>query len=236
MWAAHVKKWPDATIATGAVDRSQDPAGSWRGDGNQYLTPEQNALVNDMISDVKQAQPAITRDMEQIAQENTYGAWPEGLRFKLKEEEPLKKKAAGNLESAPDAPPEQAVRDIPDAIRYTFCAMPENYKDAYSDIKERLEARGYKMYGGKNSWSDDQYKGINTRWTTPEGQRFEVQFHTPESFHAKQAITHSSYERLRGSQIEKDERGELEAFQREVSSWIHVPDGVADIHIRKEGH
>ena len=38
----------------------------------------------------------------------------------------------------------------------------------------------------KNHWRDDlEYKGINTRGVTPEGQRYEVQFHTAESFHAK---------------------------------------------------
>ena len=43
------------------------------------------------------------------------------------------------------------------------------------------------MIYSKNHWRDDpEYKGINTRWITPEGQRFEVQFHTAESFHAKQ--------------------------------------------------
>ena len=31
------------------------------------------------------------------------------------------------------------MREIPDAIRYTFCANPENYRDAYWDMKERLK-------------------------------------------------------------------------------------------------
>ncbi len=53
------------------------------------------------------------------------------------------------------------------------------------------------MYLSKNSWGNLEYKGINTRWVTRGGQRFEVQFHTPESFHAKQNITHVSYERIR---------------------------------------
>ena len=54
------------------------------------------------------------------------------------------------------------------------------------------------MIYSKNHWRDDpEYKGINTRWVTPEGQRYEVQFHTAESFHAKQQVTHEAYERLR---------------------------------------
>jgi hypothetical protein len=36
--------------------------------------------------------------------------------------------------------------------------------------------------------------------------------------------------------ISNKERGELKEFQKEVSSWIQVPDGAADIpNYRKEG-
>ena len=46
------------------------------------------------------------------------------------------------------------------------------------------------MYYSKNYWTHPEYKGVNTRWATPDGQRFEVQFHTPDSFHAKHHVTH----------------------------------------------
>jgi len=64
---------------------------------------------------------------------------------------------------------------------------------------------------------------------THEGEPFEVQFHTAESFHAKQQVTHSSYERLRNPLTEDDERRELRTFQRKVCYWITVPDGAAAI-------
>lgn len=85
------------------------------------------------------------------------------------------------------------------------------------------------MYQSKNSWEDPEYKGINTRWVTPEGQRFEVQFHTPESYHAKQEVTHKAYERARNPLTSKIEIQELKEFQREVSSWIPIPRGATDI-------
>jgi hypothetical protein len=72
-------------------------------------------------------------------------------------------------------------------------------------------------------------QGINTRWVTPDGQRFEVQFHTPESFHAKQHVTHDAYERIRNPLISDRERRELKDFQREVSSAIQAPAGAAEI-------
>jgi hypothetical protein len=92
------------------------------------------------------------------------------------------------------------------------------------------------MYQCKNFWSNQDYKGINTRWATAEGQRFEVQLHTTESFHAKQHVTHGAYERLRNPHATDSERGELEAFQREVSSRVQTPDGATDIpDFKKEG-
>lgn len=85
------------------------------------------------------------------------------------------------------------------------------------------------MYESRNSWGAAEYKGINTRWVTAEGQRFEVQVHTTESFHAKQHVTHDAYERLRNPWTTDDERAGLKAFQREVSSYIEVPEGALNI-------
>ena len=86
------------------------------------------------------------------------------------------------------------------------------------------------MIYSKNHWRDDpEYKGVNTRWVTAENQRFEVQFHTAESFYAKQELTHKSYERLRNPLTQDEERQELRSFQREVCSWIPVPEDATTI-------
>jgi hypothetical protein len=92
-----------------------------------------------------------------------------------------------------------------------------------------LEEQGFQLVKRKNSWSEEQYKGINSQWVDPaSGQRFEVQFHTSISFEAKQ-ITHGAYERLRSGQTDELERMVLRAFQREVTSKIPIPPGAEDI-------
>ncbi|MGH3222854.1 MAG: hypothetical protein ACRDPY_29860, partial [Streptosporangiaceae bacterium] len=58
-------------------------------------------------------------------------------------------------------------------------------------------SRGYEMGFSHNWWTNPEYRGVNTRWVNQEGQRFEVQFHTPDSFHAKHHVTHAAYERIR---------------------------------------
>jgi hypothetical protein len=227
--AEHVRRWPDDRVAS-VVDRSLDPAGSWRGDGGQQLSPEQHAQSKDVIARMQRTEEALTKRMGDAEQENACGGWLAGLEFCRKGEDRLKEKIADSLKIAPAKTPIEVMREIPDAIRYTFCFEPDNYSDGYWNVKQRLEARGYQMIYSKNHWRDDpEYKGINTRWLTQDGDRFEVQFHTPESFHAKQQVTHGSYERIRNRLTSRSERRELEAFQQEVSACITAPGEVAHI-------
>jgi hypothetical protein len=234
-WAAHERTWP-ADRQTSAVDRSKDPPGAWRGDGNQVLDPERHAQANDAIADVRRAEKPITEHLQQVEPVNAAGGWLEGLEHRLKGEDRLKEKIADLAETgAPDAPVESVARQIPDAIRYTFCAEADDYVLAYRAVKGQLEDRGYSMTYAENHWPREEYKGINTRWLTSEGRRFELQFHTPESFHAKQQITHLSYERLRNPLTSDGERSKLSTFQREVCAWIDMPDGADDIPRYREG-
>jgi hypothetical protein len=237
MRADHEERWPADRQSTAAADRSADPPGSYRSDGNLYLNPERHAETVSAIGRVRETEPAISADAQTIAKENTCGGWLAGFKFRLKGDDRLKEKVAEGLAtSSPDATSEQVLRLIPDAIRYTFCLRPESYARGFYDIKVRLESFGYEMYYSRNSWAKPEYKGINTRWTTQEGQRFEVQFHTPESFHAKQEATHRCYERIRNPLTSKRELRELHSFQREVSATIQVPDGATDIpDYTKEG-
>ena len=81
-----------------------------------------------------------------------------------------------------------------------------------------------------NNWLDNpEYKGVNSRWRTPEGGRFELQFHTPESLDAKENRTHRAYERLRSPETARAEQRALRTYQRLVSAAVPVPGGVEAI-------
>jgi hypothetical protein len=219
MWADHLNRWP-------ADHQPRTPL---------QLSPDRDTEATAAIARVREAEPAITADVLTVEQQNTCAARLEGIDHRLKGEPRLKEKLSLNA-ATPDATPADVLREIPDAIRYTFCLQSENYTKGYYEVKQHLESFGYEMYRSKNSWENAEYKGINSRWVTPEGQRFEVQFHTPESFHAKQHITHDSYERIRNPLTTRSELQKLHSFQREVSSAIRIPEGASDIsNYKNEG-
>jgi hypothetical protein len=236
MWADHLERWPEERRTCAAVDRSADPPGSYRSDGGFYLSPDRNAEADEGIGRVREAEAEISADVRAVEQDNTADAWLEGFESRLKGDDRLKEKIAEQLEAEPGKSAHEALRQVPDAIRYTFCLQAERYASGYYAIKEQLETLGYDMYASRNSWSSAEYRGINTRWVTPAGQRFEVQCHTPESFDAKQNVTHRCYERLRNPLTSDAERRDLKEFQREVSAVVRIPDGIADIpDFRKKG-
>jgi hypothetical protein len=124
---------------------------------------------------------------------------------------------------------EQALATVKDAIRYTFCYPEGQYTDGVPADCDRLEEAGFEPIERRNSWSHEEYKGINSRWRVPgSGQLFEVQFHTRASLEAKQE-THWAYERLRDPATSKAEQETMSAYQREVSSRISIPPGATDI-------
>jgi hypothetical protein len=94
---------------------------------------------------------------------------------------------------------------------------------------ERIKAEGFELVEFRNSWGNEEYKGVNSRWRVTDGnQLFEVQFHTAASFEAKQE-THAAYEFLRTLSEDHEDVRELRGFQREVTAKIPVPPGATDI-------
>jgi hypothetical protein len=233
MWADHEGRWPERQPSAGP-DRPEKSPGTYCSKGGFELSPERHAEANEAIGRVRKIEPSISADIQTIEKDNDHGGWLAGFDRRLKGDDRLKEKVAEQLKAEqlkgePRRSASEVVREIPDAIRFTFCFEAENYARGCYDIMGRLESFGYEMYPSKNRWGDREYKGINTRWVNQDGQLFEVQFHTPESFHAKECVTHKAYERIRDPMISDRERKELKDFQREVSRAVPIPDGAADI-------
>jgi hypothetical protein len=231
MWGEYHRRWPPEERPP--VDRSTDPPNSWRSDSNRYLDSVTNARIEAECARI------VEREQEKIspAMRDTESQDPTrhliGFEHRLKDRGGIKEKVCGTIDDF-NRSPEQAVSLVPDAIRYTFQYEEARYSQGVRQDIVRLKDQGFALEMIKNSWSDDQYKGINSRWIEPDtGQRFEVQFHTRISFEAKQ-ITHSAYERLRTRQPDPFEHMVLEAFQQKVADAVPVPPGATDIHDYQE--
>jgi hypothetical protein len=226
MWTEYKRRWPAEERP--AVDRSNDPPGSWRGEGNQFLNPADNQRVEaacDRILDLekKRITPALLAIESQDPQRNLVG-----LEHCQKGSDRIKEKVYGMIQESGFSP-EEAVSHIPDTLRFTLQHDAARYTQGVMSDIVRISEQGFRLDILKNSWSGEQYKGINSQWIEPDsGQRFEVQFHTRISFEAKE-ITHEAYERLRGGQPDKFEQMVLEAFQKKVTADVPIPPGAADI-------
>lgn len=226
MWGEYERKWPPDERPP--VDRSADPPGSWRADGDRFLPAETNQRVDaecDRVADRE-------RDRISPAMRAVEGQDPDrhlvGFDDRLKGRDRTKEKVCDKIKEYGFSP-EEAVSSVSDTIRYTFQYCGVHYTQGVREDIDRLKGQGFELHKLKNSWLGEEYKGVNSQWLEPAtGQRFEVQFHTRVSFEAKQ-LTHDAYKRLRTMQADKFEELVLEAFQAKVTAQVPIPPGAADI-------
>lgn len=219
-WEAHKGRYPDRERQTAATL----PDGSWHGDGDRRLSPEQNAEASKCAADLRdEAIQRIGPAMERVeaADPNRRLA---GRAHMLKGEDRLKEKMADEL-LAPGVTVRQALDKIADGVRFTLEYSSERYaKGVLADV-DRIKAEGFRLIKLKNLWNADQYKGLNSQWRAPEtGTRCEIQFHTAESLEAKE-LTHGAYERTRSKSSSPEEVQELEDFQRRANALLVTPLG-----------
>jgi len=226
IWSEYQRKWPPDERAS--VDKSDVPSGSWRGDGNRSLNSADNGRVEvacDSIAELEEGKisPALRAVESQDPDRHLIG-----FDDRLKGRDRIKEKVHDAIKLLKRSP-DDAISLVPDTVRYTFQYQEARYtQGVWADVG-RLKEQGFELHTLKNTWSDEQYKGINSQWIEQEtGQRFEVQFHTRISYEAKQ-LTHTAYERLRSKQADAFEELVLEAFQKKVAADVPVPPGATDI-------
>ncbi len=197
IWSEYQRKWPPEERTP--TDRPAHPPGSWRGDGNRELDRAANSQVEEACDRIaereeRQISPALRTIESEDPDRHLIG-----FDDRLKGRDRIKEKVYDTVEEF-DRSLEDAVSLVPDTIRYTFQYREARYTEGvWADIG-RLKDYGFKLDKLSNSWSGEQYKGVNSQWIEPEaGQRFEVQFHTRISYEGKQ-LTHTAYERLRSKQ------------------------------------
>jgi hypothetical protein len=159
---------------------------------------------------------------------------PDTEKFALKSPDRFKEKLAKMISLEPDVTSGDHVARIHDGIRYTFIFEDQFYSAGVRAAENCLTGHGYKLVGRKPSWLGKEYRGINTQWRDPaSGQLFEVQFHTPASWDAKQR-THDSYEKVQNPATPAEERARLRDYQREIARSVTIPPGALEFAPYKE--
>jgi hypothetical protein len=227
MWGEYQRRWPPGERPP--VDTSADPPGSWRGERGRYLDRAVNNRVEAACDRIaKREREKISPAMRDVESQDP-DRHLTGFDYRLKGGDRIREKVYDRMQEFVDFSPEEAVSSVSDIIRYSFQYREAQYTQSFWADIGYLKGQGFELHKLKNSWSSEQYKGVNSQWIEPDtGQRFEVQFHTRTSFEAKQ-LTHDAYERLRTHQADKFEQVVLEAFQRKVTAEVPVPPGAADI-------
>lgn len=170
-------------------------------------------------------EPAITAALQKI--EASTGAKLSGLAFRKKGLESLARKIAKDAEEK-GMTLLQAADDISDAVRYTFVAEPMEYASKTADVIAQLTAAGYRPLKVKNYWqTGNGYKGINSNWISPSGQRIEVQFHTPKSLETKEP-SHKLYEDSR-KLPDGPEKDALVQESRQMWAGVSTPPNITGI-------
>jgi hypothetical protein len=222
------------------------PDGSWAWKDCR-LKPEESRAADEGLAkrhdaegrdaDGNYGDRGLTPAMRRVEAQLDCGALVAGTeKYALKEPDRFKEKLFELIRDEPDKLVEQHVDEIHDGIRYTFVSDGDDYVRTVNQATDVLKANGFELGVRKNEWANDEYKGVNTRWRDNEsGCRFEVQFHTHESWQVKQA-THHAYTRIHDTRTPTDERERLRAYQREISSSLVLPAGWESItNYRKEG-
>ena len=179
----------------------------------------------------------LTPAMRRIESQLDHGHLAEKTEeYALKSPERFTEKLAERSQRFVNADPSDLAAEIHDGIRYAFIFEFEHYTAGVDLTQSRLAEAGYDHIETKPGWHGDEYKGVNSQWRDPaSGLRFEVQFHTDESWSAKQT-THWAYEKIRTTSASVEETESLRSYQREVSASVRIPPDAFDIPAyKKEG-
>lgn len=117
-------------------------------------------------------------------------------------------------------------------MRYTYTSIPEDMTGKSLKAMDLYKDVGYNTIEVKNYWLNDMdpYQGTNTTITAPGGQKFELQYHTSESFELKNGKMHELYEKQRLlNDTSSTEYIELNDQMFELSDTLRVPARIEEV-------
>lgn len=203
---------------------------------NFIIKIEAQHLAELLLAEAKENEPQITADLSSIA--TAVAAKIAGLENKFKTEESLTRKLlllAGKDKSNQTSKQklEKFARRNNYTLRYTFIFQTEKYARGFQATIEQLKKSGFEIPPNRiwNAWKtaetaqDTGYRGFNITVVSSQKQRFELQFHTAESFRLK-TETHRLYEELRNSKTFDERREEIIKEMLSRAKQVERPKGI----------
>ncbi|MBS5267601.1 MAG: head morphogenesis protein, partial [Clostridiales bacterium] len=107
---------------------------------------------------------------------------------------------------------------------------PEKLVECMQKAIEAYRNMGYNTIEVKNYWMNKRnpYNGVNTTVKAPNGQKFEIQYHTPESYKVKDTM-HGLYEKWRVLDPTTTEAIELRKQMHQMSASMEVPQNISEV-------
>ena len=122
----------------------------------------------------------------------------------------------------------EAINGIYDALRYTIVITDELYIEKVLEYLNKIEQLGYQIIRFRNSWGNEYYQGINVSFVDPDGFKFEVQFHTPNSYSIKEGKLRDVYNIIRDPNSKDEIVKKANAIRKYYQSLVKIPDGALD--------
>lgn len=169
-------------------------------------------------------EPGITEYLKNTADQ--CGMEVAGIEYRIKDKDSYLSKIRRKFT------PEGNQYEIKDILRYTYTASTDTLAAKTLNAIDMHGKAGYNTVEVKNYWLDknNPYNGINTILRTPDGQAFELQYHTPESFDVKNGAMHQLYEKQRLIQDESSiEYMDLNDKMFDLSDSMKIPTGIEEV-------
>lgn len=147
-----------------------------------------------------------------------------GIDHRIKAVDSLKRKLVDMLALDPDLELHDAGERVYDVLRFTVVAEVDQYTAVYEALLAELQQQDATLVEARNRWAGPGYRGINAHLRVGLNQRFEIQFHTRDSYAAAKA-TRGQYEELRLAATSPARAAELAASIDEAFARVPTPAG-----------
>lgn len=167
-------------------------------------------------------EPDITKQVTGVAKRA--GMETVGLQHRIKTKESYLNKIRRKYS------PEGNRYEVRDILRYTYTAPANELVERMLKSIELYQAAGYNTIKVTNYWMNKRnpYNGINTTLRAPNGQIFELQYHTPESYAAKDSM-HRDYEKWRSLDATSYEAITLRKKMFVQSAGMEIPTDISEV-------